>query len=161
MLVCGTRDFDHTLQDYKEELNKALELNLPFICANPDKVVVRKDGKLITCAGMLAEYYIKKGGKVFSFGKPYKEVYQKSLNFFKSINKTITKKNVLVIGDSLETDILGANSIGLKSLLIADGIHKKQLYEKKSNKISSILLRNISNKFSSFPDYVVNSFIIK
>ena len=34
----------------------------------------------------------------------------------------------LVIGDSLETDILGANSNGLKSLLIADGIHKKQLY---------------------------------
>ena len=157
LLVCGTRDFDHTLDDYKKELNQALALNLPFICTNPDKIVVRKEGKLIICAGILAEYYKKHGGRVVYFGKPYEDVYKKSLNFFNSLDDSINTSNILVIGDSLETDILGANSNGLKSLLIADGIHKKQLYEKK--KLSLNLLTNLSNNFGIFPDYLIKSFI--
>ena len=31
LLVCGTRDFDHTLNDYIKELDKGLEFNLAII----------------------------------------------------------------------------------------------------------------------------------
>ena len=85
-MVCGTRDFDHTLDDYIKELNEGLKFKLPLVCANPDKVVIRKNGKLITCAGLLADYYQKNGGKGLRYGKPYEQVYKKSIRFFKTIN---------------------------------------------------------------------------
>ena len=38
---------------------------------------------------------------------------------------TPEKKNkTIMIGDNLETDILGANNFGIHSLLIASGVHK-------------------------------------
>ncbi len=159
LLVCGTRDFSHTLKNYIKELDKGLKLNLPLICANPDKVVIRKDGELIICAGILADYYKDNGGKVFYFGKPYPEVYDKCLAFLNNINPIISHKNVLVIGDSLETDILGANKVGIKSLLIANGIHSKNLYHHNSSALSLKNLKILSQEFSAFPDYVIKSFI--
>ena len=159
LLVCGTRDFDHTLENYLKELDEGLKLNLPLVCANPDKVVIRKDGNLIVCAGILADYYESHGGKVFYFGKPYKEVYKKCLTYLNVVKPTISSKNVLVIGDSLETDILGANKAGIKSLLIADGIHSKQLYNNVHSNLSLKNLTTLSKKFSAFPDYLIKSFI--
>ena len=159
LLVCGTRDFGHTLKDYIKELDEGLKLNLPLICANPDKVVVRKDGELIVCAGILADYYQVHGGKVFYFGKPYKEVYNKCLAFLNKINPAISVKNILVIGDSLETDIVGANKANIKSLLIANGIHSKQLYKSSHSNLSLKNLTSLSKEFSAFPDYVIKSFI--
>ena len=159
LLVCGTRDFDHTLENYLKELDEGLKLNLPLVCANPDKVVIRKDGNLIVCAGILADYYESHGGKVFYFGKPYKEVYKKCLTYLSVVKPTISSKNVLVIGDSLETDILGANKAGIKSLLIADGIHSKQLYNNVHSNLSLKNLTTLSKKFSAFPDYLIKSFI--
>ena len=65
VLVCGTRRFEDTLNDYIKELDLAFSYNLPLICANPDKVVIRKTGELLVCAGSMAKYYKKKGGLVF------------------------------------------------------------------------------------------------
>ena len=69
------------------------------------------------CAGLLAEYYEKIGGKVKYFGKPHKNIYE----FCFKLNE---KNKILVIGDSLENDIMGANSQNLDSLLITNGIHR-------------------------------------
>ena len=130
-----------------------------MVCANPDKVVIRKDGNLIVCAGILADYYESHGGKVFYFGKPHKEVYKKCLAYLSEVKPAISSKNVLVIGDSLETDILGANKAEIKSLLIADGIHSKQLYNSDNSNLSLKNLTTLSKKISAFPDYLIKSFI--
>ena len=114
---------------------------------------------MIVCAGILADYYQNNGGKVFYFGKPYKEVYEKCLAFLNKVNPAISNKDVLVIGDSLETDILGANKAGIKSLLIADGIHSKQLYKNSAASLSLKSLKPLSQEFSAFPDYLIKSFI--
>ena len=63
---------------------------------------------------------------------------------FEHLSKTnigIKKNNILCIGDSLETDILGANKFGLESLFIVNGIHKNQLNSNGSI-ISEIYLKN-------------------
>ena len=69
------------------------------------------------CAGTLAEVFKKLGGKVIYFGKPHPEIY----NFCIRKNET-----VLVIGDNIRTDIKGANNMNFDSLLVTDGIHKKE-----------------------------------
>jgi len=158
LIVCGTRDFDHNLNYYIEELNEGLALNLPLICANPDKIVVRKNGDILTCAGAFADYYLSKGGKVKYFGKPYKEVYLECIKNFKKLNPDLNKKQILVIGDSFETDILGANEFKVKSVLIAEGIHKRDIFTK-SNEFSLQNVSKLSKKYKATPDYLINKFI--
>ncbi len=159
LLVCGTRDFAHTLDNYKKELDKGLKYNLPLVCANPDKIVIRQNGQLITCAGILADYYQNNGGEVFRYGKPFESMYKKSFNILKKLNSELTLNKILVIGDSLETDILGANNNKLNSLLIIKGIHKNELNSNKNNQISKDSIENLCKKYSAFPNYIIENFI--
>ena len=159
LLVCGTRDFSHTLDNYIEELDESLKYNLPLVCANPDKVVIRQNGQLITCAGILANYYQNKGGKVFRYGKPFEAMYKKSFNILKNLNSELTLNKILVIGDSLETDILGANNNKLNSLLVINGIHKNELNNNKNNEISKNWIDTLCKKYSAFPNYIIKDFI--
>ena len=106
------------LDNYKPLLKEFLEYKPLMICSNPDKKVVRGENFMI-CAGLIAEYYEKIGGKVKYFGKPFNEIYDFC---YKKIENN---KKILVIGDSLENDIKGANNQKLDSLLITSGIHRE------------------------------------
>ena len=122
ILITGPRDFNDNLELYTTELKECLNNKLPMICANPDKIVVRQTGKKIFCAGAIAEVYQNLGGDVIQFGKPYKNVFSEALKHLKLLSPNINLKNVSVIGDGLETDILGGNSIGINTILITSGI---------------------------------------
>ncbi|PPR27646.1 MAG: hypothetical protein CFH34_00007 [Alphaproteobacteria bacterium MarineAlpha9_Bin4] len=158
LLVCGTRNFEDELDKYKNELDMALSHNLPLICANPDKVVIRKTGELLICAGIMADYYNSKGGVVYKFGKPFKDTYELCINYFVSKNPNIKKSDLLCIGDALETDIAGANNFGIDSLLIANGIHKKDLNYNKLL-LSEIELKSFFKSQNIFPNYISQNFI--
>ena len=90
-----------------------------MICTNPDLVVDRGEVREF-CAGVVAKIFEKLGGEVKYFGKPYPEVYEKAFNNLKG-------KKVICIGDNLNTDIKGANIQNFDSLLINNGIHKKEI----------------------------------
>ena len=79
------------------------------------------------CAGLMADYYFSNGGLVYKYGKPFNEAYDFCFDYLKSLNSDININDILCIGDSLETDITGANNFGIDSLLIANGIHKDNL----------------------------------
>ena len=157
LLVCGTRNFEDKLEKYTEELDKALSLKLPLVCANPDKVVIRKTGELLICAGLMADYYSSKGGIVYSYGKPFRETYNLCLDYLKTKDLNFKIKDIICIGDSLETDISGANDYGIASLLIANGIHKNDLsYDQKL--ISKIKLKKFFKEKNTYPDYILQNF---
>ncbi len=158
LLVCGTRDFDDNLGVYKNEMKKALEFKLPFVCANPDKVVIRQNGNLLICAGQMAEYYKNNGGKIYSFGKPYPSAYEACIKYLEKLKPHIKKKEILIVGDSLETDILGANNINIPSLLIASGIHNKDLLIDKGY-VSNDQIRKIFSDNASYPNFIMKQFI--
>ena len=105
------------LENYTDLLNSLIKFNSLMICSNPDKFVIRGKNFMI-CAGILAEYYEKIGGKVIYYGKPHNNIYEFCYKLIKGENK------ILVIGDSLENDIKGANLQKLDSVLITDGIHR-------------------------------------
>ncbi len=117
------RDED-SIEEYDTSLQSAKMLNLPMICANPDRIVVRRSGEVLPCAGLLAERYAEMGGKVLWFGKPYKDVYQLCLRRFVDV----PPERILAVGDNLDTDILGANHAGIASALVMGGILKDTLY---------------------------------
>ncbi len=119
ILNTGPWGDDDCLENYTELLDSLARKHSHMICSNPDKIVVRGENFMI-CAGLLAEYYEKIGGKVEYYGKPYKQIYEHCFNFFEK-----KSSKVLVIGDSLENDIKGANNLNFDSLLITDGIHRE------------------------------------
>ena len=114
--------------DYIPLLTKALDKNLPFICANPDYESVDNNSKEINFRmGTIAQLYKSLGGDIFILGKPEKEIYIHSTKKIKKLNKT----KVLAIGDSMFHDIQGANLFGVDSLLITSGIHQSSFDKKK------------------------------
>ena len=93
-----------------------------MVCANPDLVVVN-GGKTEICAGTVARRYEALGGKVHYFGKPHAPIYQESL----ALLGVGDRKRILAVGDSLRTDIAGANAAGIDGLLVLSGIHRDEL----------------------------------
>jgi len=124
--------YEEDLKFYKNYLEGNLKKKM--ICTNPDLIVDRGDKREL-CAGSVAMVFEKMGGDVVYFGKPYPEVYNQSID-----NKN---RKILCIGDNLNTDIKGANLLNYDSLIIANGIHKKEIndegIEKTSKKYEAIV----------------------
>ena len=160
VLITGPRDFDHILKDYTEELTECLKNKLPMICANPDKIVVRQSGKKIFCAGAIAEDYKKLGGTVKQFGKPHKSVFLEALKFLKMFSPKINFNNVSIIGDGLDTDILGGNSVQINTVLITSGILSHTLNIQYGQRPDLKKLNKIISSSGHFPNAAVNVFKI-
>ena len=126
-LLCSGLFEEHEddLGYYKTLLSK--HTTKKMICTNPDLIVDRGNRREL-CAGSVAMVFEKIGGEVIYFGKPFSEVYNQSI-------KTSDKK-ILCIGDNLNTDIKGANLQNYHSLLISNGIHKKEILDDGVEKVS-------------------------
>ncbi len=144
--VSNIKDSDYLLctglfEDYETDINFYKNLlsehvTKKMICTNPDLIVDRGNEREY-CAGSVAKWFEEIKGKVIYFGKPYPPVY--------SLSSNTTNKNVLCIGDNLNTDIRGANIQNYDSLLITSGIHK--------NEISKIKLSNVIEKYKVKVNY--------
>lgn len=127
-LVCTglNDDVNETAESYRGLLGAAQARGLPFVCANPD-LVVDVGGRLFLCAGALADAYQTLGGEVFWAGKPHATAYASATAAAEGIRgKPVVGENVLVIGDSVRTDLAGARTAGLDALFIAGGIHRHE-----------------------------------
>ena len=144
ILNTGPWGDDDSLENYTDLLDSLAKKKSHMICSNPDKTVVRGENFMI-CAGLLAEYYEKIGGKVEYYGKPYKQIYEHCFNFFEKKNT-----RVLAIGDSLENDIKGANALDFDSLLITDGIHREV---NNNNDVDKQKLDGLIKTKNIFPDF--------
>ena len=112
-----------TPEDYRDLLTRAAERRLPMICANPD-ILVQRGPRLIYCAGALAELYEDLGGEVLTAGKPHAPIYAMARDAADlGLGRPADEQRILVIGDGLATDIIGANRQGLDALFIGTGIH--------------------------------------
>lgn len=121
-------DTIETPADYEAVLVACREKNLPMICANPDLVVYRGE-QLVYCAGALAERYEELGGVVEQAGKPYAPIYRMAIGLLeRARGKPLDIDRILAIGDAIHTDIAGAATMGLDSVLITQGIHRVELH---------------------------------
>jgi len=124
-IVCTGLFDDETesAEDYRAMMLQARERKLPLICANPDIVVERGD-RLIYCAGAIAELYRELGGEVIFYGKPHRPIYQRALALaVERQGHAIALNRVLAIGDSVRTDLAGAQNFGIDCLFVTRGIH--------------------------------------
>lgn len=113
---------EETVEDYEDVLASSAAAGMAMICANPDIEVIR-GGTRIICAGALALRYGEQGGILRSYGKPYPETYAACLKMMGLAEGA----RLLAIGDSLATDIRGANAAGIDAMLVTSGIHAREL----------------------------------
>ncbi|KAF1779592.1 HAD-like domain [Phytophthora cactorum] len=106
-----------------EFLRGGCERKLPLLCPNSDAVGVVENDRFVYMGGGIAKLYEEKGGEVVYFGKPTKEHFEVCLQ----LANVTDKSKVVHIGDSLHHDIQGATNVGVDSILIAGGVHAKQL----------------------------------
>lgn len=128
-VVC-TRLFDdqaETLDDYRDMLAAIRARNLFMVCGNPD-LVVERGHELVYCAGAIADAYAALGGEVHYAGKPYAPIYSTALALAETAHgKPVARERVLAIGDSVRTDLAGANRFGIDCLFVTAGIHAEEL----------------------------------
>jgi len=122
VLVTGLLAGMDQLEDYHPLLTSWRTTQLPLLCANPDRQVMRGTQHGIA-SGAIAAAYAALGGDVRDdFGKPYPEIFQRMLQALE-----VAPAQTLMIGDNLATDILGANRSGLPNLWISGGVHAPEL----------------------------------
>ncbi len=116
-------DETETPDDYDQRLVALQARGVPMVCANPD-IVVERGGKLVWCAGALAQRYRDLGGETLMVGKPHRLVYEVALRRIAELaGAPVAQGAVLAVGDGMETDVRGAVENGLDVLFVTGGIH--------------------------------------
>jgi HAD superfamily hydrolase (TIGR01459 family) len=122
ILNTGVESANDRVEDFEDVLGAAALRGLTMVCANPDLVVIHR-GKAEICAGAIAQRYEELGGPVQYFGKPHAPIYRDCF----ALLGVADRRRILAVGDSLRTDIAGANAAGIDGLLVLGGIHQEEL----------------------------------
>lgn len=105
-------------EDYRPELEALASRGVRMHCLNPDRIVVR-GGALEACAGAIADIYQMLGGGVTWYGKPNRAIYHHALHRAGDP----PSRQVLAVGDGLQTDMVGAARMGFDAVFVSGGIH--------------------------------------
>lgn len=108
-----------------------------LIVPNPDEFYPKNPGEIQIAAGGVARFmqrvlnaYGVELEPIF-LGKPYAPIFKHNhVHLEKRSGKTIDRRRVLMIGDHLDSDILGANNFGYRSALLLSGLTQKGHLEK-------------------------------
>jgi HAD superfamily hydrolase (TIGR01459 family) len=158
-VVCSGLDDDEneTPDDYRARLEIMLARKANMVCGNPDVVVERGD-KLVYCAGSVADLYVSMGGEVIYAGKPYRPIYEMALAKAEAkAGRKLALRRVLAIGDSVRTDLSGAQAFGVDFLFVTSGIHAGELGARERPDTAS--LKTMLSAAGELPKAVMRSLV--
>ena len=137
--------------DWNLDINKAVNFlrrkNLPIIVANSDKYYPISDNDVAVAIGAISRLMESVlNQKFIRFGKPDSQMFTYA---FDGLNRfgNYERHEVLMVGDTLHTDILGGNKFGLQTLLVLSGNTRPESAEMKINSSGII------------PDYISDSIL--
>lgn len=111
--------------DWFRDLNATVNLlrkrNIPAIVANTDHAYPLNMHDVSIAIGGLASMIEHVVGKKFiRFGKPDSQMFMFAYELVREKDQ-LTKRDILMVGDTLHTDILGGNKFGLDTVLVLSG----------------------------------------
>lgn len=154
LYLAGVKDYAE-LEPFVEVLEKGAKRGLPLICANPDIVAIYPNGGRGMAPGGVARYYQGLEGKVIYVGKPYRPVYELCLKKLGDLPKDA----LLGIGDLLEHDIAGGNSIGIDTMLLVHGVHRDAFSGAERETDKQAALDGLAVKYGARPRWVLPRFV--
>lgn len=139
--------------DWNTDLTKTVNLlrkrNIPVIVANTDSTYPVSKTRIAIAIGAVARMIESIVGKQFiQFGKPDAQLFMFAYERLENAT-LISKRDVLMVGDTLRTDILGGNKFGLDTALVLTGNTQPQDAE--------VLIRSTG----IIPTYVCKSVVIR
>ena len=137
--------------DWNRDLSKTVNLlrryTMPIIVANSDTTYPLSKDKVAIATGGVANLLESLVQKVFiRFGKPDSQMYSFAFDHIQQFG-SIEKKDILMVGDTLQTDILGGNKFGIDTCLVLSG---------------NTLPKNVELEIAStgiIPNYICNSVV--
>ncbi len=111
--------------DWNADLSKTVNLlrrrNIPVVVANTDRTYPMSSQSVAVAIGAVANMIEDIVGKYFiRFGKPDAQMFIFAYERIKNY-PNVSKKSILMVGDTLQTDILGGNKFGLDTALVLTG----------------------------------------
>jgi len=111
--------------DWASDLNKTVNIirkrTIPVIVANTDRAYPLTVSDVSIAIGGIAAMVESVVGKQFiRFGKPDAQMFMFAYDLVRSHMKA-GKHEILMVGDTLNTDILGGNKFGLDTVLVLSG----------------------------------------
>jgi len=132
-------DLDNTLDSYKqkEPTEKAFRLKETFDKEGIKLVILSNN------TGKRVSLYANKLGVLYknSIGKPFAKGINKFLK-----NNAISKKEVILVGDQLITDIAAANRAGIKSLYVDKIVEEDQITTRFNRIFEKLIRKNLKKK---------------
>ncbi len=135
--------------DWNTDINKTINLlrikNIPVVVANSDKLYPVSFRDVAVGTGGIAKLVENiLGRKFIHFGKPDSQMFVYAYNLL-SPSQDFSKNDILMVGDTLQTDILGGNKFGLRTALVLTG--------NTSNRKADMLISSTG----IIPDYICES----
>ncbi|MDR1401886.1 MAG: HAD hydrolase-like protein [Puniceicoccales bacterium] len=166
-----------SIEPHIPRLKIFLEKKKLIVAANPDRFAVcpvletpkarEYVPKLVVKQGLVAEAYRNMGGEVFATGKPFPQIYRCALEKLaafrrKSIDQ-VCKNKIAMIGDTLETDVLGARNASddldckIDSILVLTGISAGEMRENTPGEITADAMNKLFSAKKIFPTHVMSA----
>ena len=142
-VLLGTLHWDPLWQEIL--LNSLKDYPRPLFVANPDLVAPHQNKFSIEPAYYVS-LLIKNGVHLpFWLGKPFHTIFEIAVNRINELSgRYVPLSRIGMVGDTLHTDILGANSFGLKSILMT-----------KYGLLRDSNIGEMIKKTNIIPDYIV------
>lgn len=121
-------------------INKVVNLvrrlpEIELIAPNPDLIYPLGNGQVAVASGGLASLIENILGKKFIyFGKPNSDIFNYAVTIAKEYCHNLKISEILMVGDTISTDIVGAQRVGMDSALVLTGNTNISNYEIEVNK---------------------------
>lgn len=117
----------------------------PILLANPDLIAPQGEDKVSFEAG---SYGLLLPNRLYQhvrpFGKPFASIYDLAVARLRACGVKIVHERMVMIGDTLHTDILGGNAYGLHTVLaLADGF------------VRGLNVADLMQQSAIYPDYML------
>jgi glycerol 3-phosphatase-2 len=131
------------------EASFALHRGIPWVATNTDWTIPVARGVAPGNGTLVSAVHLAVGRLPVFAGKPEKAIFDYAAERFDA-------KNALVIGDRLDTDILGANRAGMRSALVLTGIDgPKQVLAASEDHQPTYILSDLRELSQPYPEAVV------
>jgi len=146
MVFLDDEGFDWNF-DINATVNLLRKRNIPAIVANSDKIYPVAKNEVSIATGGIAQLVESILGREFiHFGKPDSQMFMYAFEQLQAFGP-LDRKDILMVGDTLHTDILGGNKFGISTLLVFSGNTRMENYE------------TLINSSGVIPDFICNSIV--
>lgn len=120
--------------DWQPDINRAINLlrhrTIPVVVANADKVYpVHRNDVAIAVGGIADLMESALDRRFVRFGKPDAYMFSYSFSRASALTPGVRRKDILMVGDTLETDIRGGNKFGIDTVLTLSGNTAREDYQ--------------------------------